>query len=137
MTSAPTKTHRWLAFFFAFGVSMCVLTITLLLFPGTTLDTLWRLNPDAYDAFHSIGNWSIAIMLVVGTTCLFAVIGLWRGAHWGTRLAIFVLSVNMLGDLINTLFRYDYRALIGLPIAAGIILHLLRSEKLCSRPEHV
>jgi hypothetical protein len=64
--------------------------------------------------------------------CLFAAIGLWRGAFWGTRLAIIILVVNMIGDLSNALLNYDYRTLIGLPIAAAIIIYLARSEKLCA-----
>lgn len=108
---------------------MCLLTIALLLFPGTAFDSLWRLNPDAHSAFQSIGGWSIAIMFLVGSTCLIAAIGLWRGAVWGSRLAIIVLAVNLVGDLSNTLFRHDFRALIGLPIAAAMILYLVRSER--------
>jgi len=129
IVSAEAKGHRWLTLFFAFGASMCALTTVLLLFPGTALDSLWRLNPDARRALQSIGDWSIAIMLLVGSTCLFAAIGLWRGALWGTRLAIVILAMNLIGDLINSLFRRDYRALIGLPIGAGMILYLVRSER--------
>ncbi len=132
MPSGLTRRHRWLASFFAFGVSMCVLTIALLLFPGTALDEVWRLNPDAHAAFQSIGDWSIAIMLVVGTACCLAAIGLWRGTLWGARIAIIILVVNMLGDLSNALLNYDFRTLIGLPIAAAIIVYLARSEKLCA-----
>jgi hypothetical protein len=130
--SRPTKTHRWLALFFAFGVSMCVLTTLLLLFPGTVLDSLWRFNPDAHSAFQSIDGWSIAIMTLVGSTCCFAAIGLWRGALWGTRAAIIILVANMIGDLSNALLNYDFRTLIGLPIAAAMIVYLARSEKLCA-----
>ena len=132
MTSARTKPHRWLALFFAFGVSMCSLTIALLLFPGTPLDRVWRLNPDAHAAFRSLVSWSIIIMLVVGTACGFAAVGLWRGALWGTRAAIIILIVNMIGDLSNALLKFDFRTLIGLPIAAAIIVYLARSEKLCA-----
>ncbi len=132
MIVASTKTHRLLALFFAFGFSMCVLTIGLLLFPGSALDSVWRINPDAHLAFQSIGRWSIAIMLVVGTACCFAAIGLWRGTFWGTRLAILILVVNMIGDLSNALLNYDFRTLIGLPIATGMIVYLARSERLCA-----
>jgi len=111
---------------------MCALTIALLLFPGTVLDALWRLNPDAHSGFQAIGNWSIAIMLVVGTTCCFAAIGLWRGTLWGMQLALVILVVNMIGDLINAVQRRDYRVLIGLPVAAGVIVYLLRSESRCA-----
>ena len=107
---------------------MSTLTIALLLFPGTALDSLWRLNPDARLAFQSIGNWSIVLMVIVGIACFLAAIGLWQGAAWGTRLAVIILSVNIVGDLINALFRHDYRAMIGLPIGAVMIFYLVRSE---------
>ena len=125
--------HPWFAVFFAFGATMCALTTGLLLFPGTALDPLWRVNPDARAAFQSIGNWAVVLMLTVGTSCLFAAIGLWRGRGWGARLAVVILTVNLIGDLANTLFRHDYRALIGLPIAGAMIFYLARSEKFCAR----
>lgn len=131
MTSAP-KNHPWFASFFAFGASMCILTVALLLFPGTWLDALWRLNPDAHAAFRSIGTWSIVIMLVVGMACCFAAVGLWRGARWGARAAIIILVVNMIGDLSNALLKSDFRTLIGMPIAAVMIVYLARAEKLCA-----
>lgn len=72
------------------------------------------------------------MMLVVGTACCFAAIGLWRGTLWGTRLAITILVVNMIGDLGNALVNYDFKTLIGLPIATAIIVYLARSENLCA-----
>src|SRR5262245_59809450 len=91
------RCHPWLAVFFSFGAIMCALTLALLLFPGTTLDSLWRLNPHARPAFQAFGSWSIVLMLIVGTACLFAAVGLWRGALWGTRLALTILSINIVG----------------------------------------
>jgi len=132
MNSVPRKNHPWLASFFAFGATMCILTITLLLLPGTALDSLWHLNPDAHTAFQSIGNWSVVIMLAVGIACCFAAVGLWRGTRWGTRAAIVILVVNMIGDLSSALIKSDLRTLIGLPIAAVMIVYLARSEKLCA-----
>jgi hypothetical protein len=105
---------------------MCAVTIALLLFPGTTLDRLWQLNPDAHAAFETIRYWSIAIMLIVGAACCCAAIGLWRGTRWGTQVALVILTLNMVGDLINTVFRNDYRALVGLPMAAAMIFSLVR-----------
>jgi hypothetical protein len=65
-------------------------------------------------------------MFIVGAACCSAAMGLWRGARWGTPLALVILSANMLGDLINTVFRHDYRALIGLPVASVMIFYLVR-----------
>ena len=121
------RRHPWFGAFFALGAMMCALTIALLLFPSSALDSLWRLNPEARVAFQSFGSWSLLLMLTVGTACLLAAIGLWRGSLWGTRLALTILSVNIVGDLVNTLLRHDYRALIGLPIGAAMIFFLVRS----------
>jgi hypothetical protein len=126
-----SRPHRWLSSFFAFGATMCALTIALLLFPGTALDVLWRPNPTPHAAFQSIGNWSIAIMFVLGSSCLFAAVGLWHGAIWGTWIAVIILTANLVGDLVNALFRHDYRALRGLPIAAAMIFYLVRPD--CNR----
>src|SRR5215468_7059273 len=99
---------------------MCALTVSLLLFPGSPLDLLWRLNPDARLAFESLGYWSLILMLTVGTACLFAAIGLWRAKQWGTWLASIILLINMLADLTNVFVRYDYRGLIRVPVAGAM-----------------
>jgi len=54
---------RVFAAFFLFGAAMCALTVVLLLFPGTALDSLWRLNPDAHASFQSIGKAAFLLML--------------------------------------------------------------------------
>ena len=114
--------------FFVFGASMCLLTIALLLFPGTALDSLWRLNPEARAAFQSLGKISIALMVVVGAACASAAIGLVRDRRWGRNLAVVILAVNLGGDLINVFARGDLRPLIGVPIAAALIIYLLRAR---------
>ena len=108
---------------------MCLLTIVLLIFPGTRMDVLWDLNPDARVAFQSLGRWSIVLMSGVGVACLFAAIGLWRGTGWGTRLAVTILLVNIAGDAMNVITCRDYRSLVGLPIAGAMIFYLARSAK--------
>jgi hypothetical protein len=120
---------KFLAVFFAFGTTMCALTIVLLLFPGTKMDSLWRLNPDAYLAFQSIGKLAFLIMFLAGTGCGLAAIGLWRGTIWGIRIAVAVLSANVVGDVLNAAVRHDYRALIGLPIGGAMIYYLSRQAR--------
>jgi hypothetical protein len=114
----------WFAAFFAFGAMMCLLTIVLLVFPGTKLDSLWNLNTDARIAFQSLGSWSVLLMLTVGTGCALAAIGLWHGKLWGVLLAIAILFINIIGDLANVVIRHDYRPLIGVTIAGVMILYL-------------
>ena len=138
-TLAPAQRaqrHPWFAAFFAFGAMMCALTLALLIFPGSAFDWLWRLNPDARLAFQSLGNWSFVLMLTAGTACLVAALGLWRGTIWGTQLAVTILSINLLGDLANALFRHDYRSLIGLPVGGAMIFFLVRSQRSIQRLSH-
>lgn len=124
---------RFFAVFFGFGACMCVLTILLLSFPGTPLDSLWRLNPTARLGFQSLGiATAIVLMLVVGIACASAATGLWRRTTWGPRLAVIILSFNILGDLLNAFVRHDYRALIGLPIGGAMIAYLIRAKTIRS-----
>ena len=117
---------KFFASFFSFGALMCGLTIVLLLFPGTSLDALWRLNPEARSSFQSIGKAAFLLMGAVGVGCALAAAGLWRNARWGRQIAIAILSVNIVGDLLNAVLRHDYRSLIGLPIGGAMIFYLVR-----------
>jgi len=117
---------KLLALFFAFGTCMCALAIVLLIFPGTMLDSLWQLNPEARAAFQSIGWLSILLMATVGTACGLAAIGLARNTTWGCWLGIVVLTVNLVGDLTNALLRHDLRTVIGVPIAGALMVCLYR-----------
>jgi hypothetical protein len=122
---------RLLVAFFAFGATMCLLTVVLLLVPGTALDALWRLNPDAQTAFQSLGEFSILLMMVLGSACALAAFGLAKDRRWGINLALVILALNLAGDLVNAFARYDFRTLLGLPIGGAMIFYLsrMRSRK--------
>jgi len=119
---------KLLALFFAFGACMCALTLGLLLFPGSALDSLWRLNPQAHVAFQWIGRLSILLMAILGVACPLAPIGLARNAKWGRWLGIVILAANLVGDLTNAFVRHDLRTLIGVPIAGAMIFYLAQFE---------
>jgi len=120
---------KLLSIFFAFGAAICLLTIAALLFPGGPLESIWRLNPEAHFAFQRIGRLSILLMFVVGSACASAAIGLATRARWGRQLALGILSVNLIGDLLNALVRHDLRTLIGLPIGGAMIAYLLIARR--------
>src|SRR6184192_2750841 len=129
---------KLLSVFFGFGAAICLLTIVMLLFPGSALDSLWKLNPDARVAFQSLGKLSILLMLIVGVACASASIGLAKRTRWGIPLALGILIVNLIGDSLNAFVRHDLRTLIGLPIGAAIIGYLLsvRRRVLNQDPEN-
>jgi hypothetical protein len=114
-----------LVIFFAAGALICLVTMLALAFPGGFLEPIWRLKPEARVQFQQIGNWSIALMAVVGAACGLAAVGLAKNAEWGRRLAIGILTVNLIGDSLNALLRHDPRTLIGLPIGGLMIWYLI------------
>jgi len=118
-----------LTIFFAAGALICLMTILALAFPGSFLESIWRLKPQARLEFLQIGRGaSIVLMIVVGFACGASAIGLARNTIWGRTLAIVVLLINLVGDSLNALLRHDPKTLIGLPIGAVMIWYLLRSK---------
>lgn len=110
-----------LIIFFAAGALICFVTMLALGFPGGFLEPIWRLRPDVRAEFEKIGSASVALMAMVGAACGLAAVGLSKNSEWGRRLAIVVLAVNLAGDSLNALLRYDPRTLIGLPIGGLMI----------------
>ena len=120
---------KLMAAFFAIGAVICSLIVAMLLFPGRALESLWRLNPDAHDAFQKLGKLSILLMFIVGAACACAAIGLGRRARWGIPLALAILIVNLVGDSLNAFLRDDLRTLIGLPVGGAMIAYLLIARR--------
>jgi hypothetical protein len=119
-----------LIIFFGAGTLFCLVTILALAFPGTFLESIWRLKSEARVQFLQIGRaTSIALMFAVGIACAFSAIGLARNVEWGRRLAIGVLAVNLIGDSLNALFRHDPTTLIGLPIGGFMIWYLVKRNR--------
>ncbi len=100
-----------------------------MLLPGSALQNVWRLNPQAQVGLGALGSWAIVLMLVVSVACGLSAVGLWRGATWGRAAALTVLTVNLLGDAGNALVRGDLRTLIGVPIGAALIAYLLLNRR--------
>ena len=122
-----------LVVFFTAGALICLVTMLALAFPGGFLAPIWRLKPDARVEFQKIGSVSVALIAVVGAACGLAAAGLARSAEWGRRLAIGVLTVNLVGDSLNALLRHDPRTLVGLPIVGLMILYLLKGRRSAER----
>jgi hypothetical protein len=115
-----------LVIFFAAGAVICSAVMLALAFPGSFLESIWRFRPDAHVEFQQFGDWSIVLMAAVGAACGLAAFGLARGAEWGRQIAIGVLTVNLVGDTFNAVFRGDLRTLIGLPIGGLMIWYLMK-----------
>jgi hypothetical protein len=115
-----------LVIFFGAGALICFVTMLALAFPGGFLEPIWRLRPDARLEFQKLGNWSVLLMAVVGTACGLAAVGLARQAEWGRRVAIGILTANLIGDTLNAFLHHDLRTLIGLAVGGLMIWYLFR-----------
>jgi hypothetical protein len=114
-----------LAIFFVFGTTMSGLAAVMLLFPGSLLDTLWKLNPRAHEGFAAMGVWAVLLMTVVCMACATAALGLHRRKLWGYWTALAILGIELAGDVTNAVVAHDWRTLIGLPIGGAMIVYLL------------
>jgi len=122
-----------ISLFFVFGTVMSGLAGTMLLFPGSALDELWRVNPHAREGFTAIGAWAILLMGVVCVACATAAIGLWRCARWGYFTALIILVINLTGDSLNAVMLHDWRTLIGLPVGGLMIWFLVKNRSVFRR----
>ena len=119
-----------LSLFFVFGTVMSGLTTAMLLFPGSALDLLWRLNPRAQQGFAAMGAWAVLLMVIVCAACATGAVGLWRLTRVGFWTALIVLAVNLLSDTANAFIASDWRSLIGVPIAGFMIGYLLKQRRM-------
>ena len=71
--------------FFAAAGLICLVTMLALAFPESSLESIWRLKPEAHNEFKEIGRGaSIVLMAAIGTACGLAAVGLAQAAKWGT-----------------------------------------------------
>lgn len=117
-----------LSLFFGLGAAVSFTSLVALLFPGSVLEPMWRLNPRAREAFASMGPWALGLMAFVSALCALASVGLWRGHRRGYVLAVVLLSISLLGDLANALLGIEPRAWAGVPIA-GLMLAFLGTAR--------
>src|SRR2546422_219687 len=114
-----------LSLLFLFGAGASFVSFISLLFPGSFLEPIWRLNPRARAGLGGMGVWAVILMGAVCVACALAAEGLWRGARWGYWLAVSLVAINLLGDILNAFLGTEPRAVIGIPIALAIIAFLI------------
>jgi hypothetical protein len=123
-----TKTPGFTAvdIFLFFGALMASLAATTLLSRGTPLDRLWDLNPIAYKQLASLGSTVGIFFLLLGAALTTAGIGWFRHRLWAWRLAVVIISTQVLGDLVNCVRGDLLRGGTGLIIAGALLLFLLQ-----------
>ena len=130
MRTTPTSETRpggitALSLFCLAGAVISFIAGVSLLFPGSVLEPMWRVNPRGHAALAGIGVWASVLLFVVCAACALAGVGLWRGARWGYWLAIAFLTVNMFSDLANALLGTEPETIVGVPIVIAILAFLM------------
>jgi hypothetical protein len=117
-----------LSLFFLAGAIMAAMAALSLAFPGCPLKPMWRVNPRGHQGLVGMGGWGIVGMAVVSLGCAGAAVGLWLRRPWGLVLAIVILVVQLGGDFLNVLSGTEPRAIIGVPIAAALLIYLSKAS---------
>jgi hypothetical protein len=114
--------------FLFLGATMAGLAGATLLWRGTVLDKIWALNPTAYRQLAPLPKIVGVMFLCLSAALALAGNGWFRRRLWGWRLAVAIISTQVLGDLVN-LIRGDFlRGGTGFIIASALLLYLLRSK---------
>src|SRR5438874_13786686 len=86
-----------LSLFFLFGAGASFVSFISLLFPGSFLEPIWRLNPRARAGLGGMGVWAVILMGSVWLACALAAVGVWRGGRWCSWLVVSFMAVNRFG----------------------------------------
>ena len=114
--------------FLVFGATMALLAGVTLAWPGTFLDRMWALNPVAWVQLAPFGKTIGVPFLLLSCVLVVAAVGWFRRRKWGWVLAVFVIAVQVAGDLVN-LLRGDFvRGGTGAVIAGALLAYFLRPK---------
>jgi hypothetical protein len=112
--------------FLFFGASMALLAGVTLSWPGTVLDGIWRLNPNAYRQLAPLGRLVgvgflfLSIVMFIAGTCWF------KRRIWGWWLAVVILATQCMGDSINAFKGHGFEGAFGATVAGALIFYLFR-----------
>lgn len=128
MPDQPPRGLSAMTAFLLFATAMATLAGTTLARPGTALDRIWALNPDAYSRLVPLGRAVGAAFLLFAAVLLVAAIGWARRRFWGWILTVVIIATQLLGDAAN-LIRRDYlRGAVGVVIAGALLLWLCHAR---------
>jgi small-conductance mechanosensitive channel len=101
---------------------------TTLLWRGTFVDQIWTLNPNAHRQLAPMGRIVGVAFLVLAVALGVAAVGWFLQRLWGWRLAIAIITIQLVADLLN-LLRGDFvRGPVGILVAGALLIYLLRRD---------
>jgi hypothetical protein len=119
---------RAVGFFLLFGCVMASLAGTTLLWPGTPLDRIWALNVRAYNQLAPRGRVVGLLFFLLGIALFAAGTAWFRRRRWGWRLAVAIITTQVLGDMVNAFMGDVVRGAVGFIVASALLVYLLRQK---------
>ena len=128
MTARPRAVAVVAGFLFA-ATAIAAVVGAVLLFPGSRLDWIWELNPQAEASFRAIGRVSGALLWLLAAGCFAGAIGLLRGRRWAWWFAVALFTFNAGGDIVGLMATGDVpRSALGAAVSGGFLLALSQRE---------
>ena len=110
--------------FLCFGASMAALASATLIWPGTSVDHFWALNPAAYQVLAPLGRAAGVAFLLLSTVLALSAVGWFRRRRWGWQLAAGIIAAQILGGVGNAARGDLLKGAFG-ALAAGALLFYL------------
>jgi hypothetical protein len=114
--------------FLSFASLIALLAGISLVWTGTALDQIWRLNPSAYQHLAALGKLVGISFLVLSALLGIAAVGWFQRRLWGWRLAVAIIATQVLGDVVNLVLGHFLQGATGVLIAGALLLYLLRPQ---------
>jgi len=114
--------------FLCFGSVMATLAGITLAWPGTMLDKIWVLNPDAYHRMEPFGRILGVPFLLLGAALVLAAIGWMRRTYWGWVLTVIIIATQVAGDVTSLAMHEYIRGAVGVAVAGALLVWLLRPK---------
>lgn len=113
-----------------FAVAACILLVVgaALLWPGSTLEVIWKLYPARRSLLIPYRAWLGPVFLILAIAMLCTSIGCFRRRNWGWWLAVAIFLINGLGDAGQFLIGHFFEGGIGVAVAGVILFYLSRPQ---------